>query len=57
MNEDYTKEEVFKLQAQTNAVNVGISTNWSDYPGGGNSPVTVLIDAANGSVFFRLTTP
>lgn len=44
----------FKLQAQTNALNVGISTNWYDYPGGGTSPVTVPINPANGAVFFRL---
>jgi autotransporter-associated beta strand protein len=47
----------FKLQAQTNTIQVGISTNWSDYPGGGSSPVTVPLDAANGSVLFRLSTP
>ncbi len=47
----------FKLQAQTNMVNVGISTNWSDYPGGGSSPVTVPIDSANGTVVFRLVSP
>jgi autotransporter-associated beta strand protein len=47
----------FKLQAQTNSLNVGISTNWFDYPGGGSSPVTVPLDAANGAVFFRLSTP
>jgi hypothetical protein len=44
----------FKLQAQTNSINVGISTNWADYPGGGASPVTVPIDVTNGSAFFRL---
>jgi autotransporter-associated beta strand protein len=25
----------FKLQAQTNSLHVGLSTNWADYPGGG----------------------
>ena len=44
----------FKLQSQTNDITVGISTNWGDYPGGGSSPVTVPIDAANETVFFRL---
>jgi autotransporter-associated beta strand protein len=47
----------FKLQAQTNAVNAGISNNWWDYPAGGTSPVIVPIDVANGSVFFRLVSP
>lgn len=45
----------FRLQAQTNAITTGISNNWSDYPGGGTSPVVVPIDAANGTVFFRLS--
>jgi autotransporter-associated beta strand protein len=45
----------FKLQSQTNALNVGVGTNWSDYPGGGTSPVNVPVDAANPAVFFRLS--
>ncbi len=44
----------FKLQAQTNSINVGISNNWADYPGGGTSPVTVPLDATKGTAFFRL---
>ncbi len=44
----------FKLQAQTNSLNVGISNNWANYPGGSPSPVTVPIDATKGTVFFRL---
>jgi fibronectin-binding autotransporter adhesin len=44
----------FKLQAQTNGLNRGISTNWSDYPGGGTSPVTVPLVKTNATVFFRL---
>ncbi len=44
----------FLLQAQTNRVNVGISTNWGNYPGGSTSPVTVPIAQTNGAVFFRL---
>lgn len=47
----------FKLQSQTNGLNVGISTNWGDYPGGGSSPVSVPIDVLRGSVFFRLSSP
>jgi hypothetical protein len=45
----------FKLQAQTNSLSAGISTNWVDYPGGGTSPVTVPIDALQGTVFLRLS--
>jgi len=44
----------YKLQAQTNSLGVGLGTNWADYPGGGTSPVTVPINATNGTVFFRL---
>ena len=44
----------FKLQAQTNSLSVGLNTNWADYPGGGASPVTVPMDATQGTVFFRL---
>jgi hypothetical protein len=44
----------YKLQAQTNTLSVGVSNNWGDYPGGGSSPVSVTINKANGTVFFRL---
>ena len=44
----------FKLQSQTNALSVGISSTWYDYPGGDTSPVDVTIDPANPAVFFRL---
>jgi len=47
----------YKLQSQTNGLSVGLTTNWVDYPGGGTSPVTVPIDAMNGTVFFRLVSP
>ncbi len=46
----------YKLQAQTNALNIGLSDNWVDYPSGGASGVLVPIDAARPSVFFRLVT-
>jgi autotransporter-associated beta strand protein len=44
----------FKLQAQTNSLNVGISNNWVDYPNGATSGVSVPIDQGNSTVFFRL---
>ncbi len=44
----------FKLQAQTNTANVGITGVWFDYPGGGSNPVSVPMDSANPTVFFRL---
>ncbi len=45
----------FKLQAQTNSLSVGVSSNWGNYPGGGTSPVVVTINPANPTVFFRLS--
>jgi hypothetical protein len=46
-----------KLQAQTNAGGIlPGDANWSDYPGGGSSPVNVVIDPANPAVFSRLRT-
>ena len=44
----------YKLQAQTNSLEVGISKNWYDVVGGGTSGVSVPVSAANGTVFFRL---
>jgi autotransporter-associated beta strand protein len=51
----FTWEGAFKLQAQTNTLATGLSSNWGDYPGGGSSPVNVTIDPANPTVFFRLS--
>jgi hypothetical protein len=42
------------VQAQTNALNVGISTNWSDYPNGDFNGVLHTPSTSNPSVFFRL---
>jgi len=47
-------DPAFKLQSQTNAPGAGISTGWSDYPGGTTSPVNVTVDPSKGSLFFRL---
>ena len=44
----------YRLQSQTNNLAVGLSTNWSDYPGGGTGLVTVPMDAMQDAVFFRL---
>jgi hypothetical protein len=46
------------LQTQTNALTVGLSSNWVDVPGSTSSnAITIPIDPVNGSVFFRLVTP
>ncbi len=42
------------LLVQTNKLNVGLTTNWYLYPGGGTSPVIVPIVRTNPSVFFIL---
>jgi autotransporter-associated beta strand protein len=47
----------FKLQSQTNSLSVGLRSNWVDYPGGSASPISVPVDPAQGSVFFRLVSP
>ncbi len=48
---------VYHLQAQTNSLSVGISTNWFNYPGGTTNSLSVPIDAANEAVFYRLIAP
>jgi len=45
----------YRLQAQTNSLSTGLGNTWFDYPGGGASPVTVPINPANPTVFFRLS--
>jgi autotransporter-associated beta strand protein len=46
------------LQAQTNALNLGLSSNWFDVPGSTSvNSVTNPINPANGSVFYRLVKP
>lgn len=48
----------FKLQSQTNSLNVGLQTapaNWFDYPGGTVSGIMVTNNPANPAVFFRLS--
>ena len=46
----------WQLQAQTNNLNAGITTNWSTISGA-TSPFTNAIDASNPTVFYRLTYP
>jgi autotransporter-associated beta strand protein len=48
---------VYHLQSQTNSLNSGLGTNWVNYSTGITNPVTVPINAANESVFFRLVAP
>ena len=48
----------WKLQAQTNAFGVGITTNWHTMPETSTITLDILsINKANGSVFFRLISP
>lgn len=46
------------LQAQTNTLQVGIGTNWVTVPGSDSvNQMSIPIDPANESVFFRLVSP
>ena len=46
------------LQGQTNAAGVGLTTNWHYVPGSDQvNTVTIPIDPANGTVFFRMFLP
>ncbi|MEY4916714.1 MAG: hypothetical protein RL616_627 [Verrucomicrobiota bacterium] len=48
----------WRLQVQTNALASGLNTNWSDVPGAASvNSVTNIINAANGSVFYRMVYP
>ena len=44
------------LQAQTNTLNTGLTTNWIRLPAAAN-PYTTTIDASKGTVFYRLVNP
>jgi glucose/sorbosone dehydrogenase len=46
-----------RLQVQTNLLDTGLGANWSFYPGGSNSPVSVPISALSSTRFFRLAAP
>jgi autotransporter-associated beta strand protein len=48
----------WRLQSQTNTLTVGLGTNWVDVTGANlTNQVTVPINPANGSVFFRMVYP
>jgi autotransporter-associated beta strand protein len=48
----------WRLQVQTNSLNVGIGTNWVDVSGASQTNnVAVPVDATQGSVFYRLVFP
>ena len=48
----------WRLQSQTNALSVGLGTNWADVVGANTTnQVTIPIDPASGSVFFRMIYP
>ena len=47
----------YRLQSQTNSLNSGLGTNWTDVSGATSSPVLIPINNANGSVFFRMVSP
>lgn len=48
----------WRLQSQTNAPGVGLTTNWVDVAGSTlTNQVTIPINPASGSVFFRMIYP
>jgi hypothetical protein len=48
----------WRLQSQTNALSVGLTTNWVDVAGANTTnQITIPIGSTNGSVFFRLVYP
>ena len=48
----------WRLQAQTNSLSVGVSTNWSTWPGStATNAVSIPINPANPAVFLRLVYP
>jgi hypothetical protein len=48
----------WRLQAQTNTLDIGLATNWATVPGSSATNLFVIpIDAADGSVFYRLVYP
>jgi hypothetical protein len=48
----------WRLQAQTNSISVGLSTNWFDLPSAiTTNQMALPIDPAVGSVFYRLVYP
>jgi autotransporter-associated beta strand protein len=48
----------WRLQAQTNGPDIGLSLNWVDVPGSTTTnQVSFPIDPANGAVFFRMVFP
>lgn len=47
----------WRLQAQTNTLNSGLSANWTDIPATTTNQISLPIGSTNGSVFFRLVYP
>ena len=46
----------WRLQVQTNLLNVGLRTNWVEIPGAATTnQMTMSLSPANGSIFYRLT--
>jgi hypothetical protein len=47
----------YKLQFQTNSINVGLSTNWMDWDVTNNPLIISINNAMTRTVFFRLVSP
>jgi len=53
---DWPANQLWQLQAQTNSLGIGLTTNWFNITGA-TPPYTVNIAPAQPSVFYRLTHP
>ena len=52
------KDEIRQLQSQTNNLTSGLGTNWVNMSSSDQTnQMTVPLNSANGSVFFRLVRP
>jgi autotransporter-associated beta strand protein len=48
----------WRLQVETNTLSVGLTTNWTDWPGSTNvSSESIPVAITNGAVFFRMVYP
>ena len=57
MNLSWPGGQGWRLQAQTNRLNIGISNNWVYVTDGSGSSFSASVNPTNPSVFYRLTYP
>ena len=57
MNLSWPAGQGWRLQAQTNQLNIGISNDWADVTDGSVNSYTATVNPTNPAVFYRLTFP